>query len=97
MKKVRAHLVIEGIVQGVFFRASMVEIAQGHGIYGWTKNNPDGTVEAVLEGDEASVKRVIEWSRTGPPRARVDRVDVRWEDFRDEFDDFTALTRFNSY
>ncbi|MBI5642522.1 MAG: acylphosphatase [Deltaproteobacteria bacterium] len=96
MKK-RAHIVVQGIVQGVFFRASTVDVAEAHGVYGWVKNNPDGTVEAVLEGEEKAVKEVIAWCRVGPPRARVDDVTVEWEPFKNEFDDFRAVTRHNSY
>lgn len=97
MVMVRAHLIIEGLVQGVFFRATTEEVARRHGVCGWVKNNPNGTVEAVLEGHEDTVKKVIGWCRTGPPRARVDRVDVRWEEYKDEFDDFRAITRHTSY
>lgn len=97
MKMVRAHLIVEGVVQGVFFRASLADVARGHNVSGWVKNNPAGTVEATLEGPEESVKKVIEWSRIGPPRARVDEVHVKWEDFKNEFDSFTAVTRWNSY
>lgn len=66
-----------GIVHGVSFRATMARIATDLGVRGWVRNLPDGTVEAFLEGDERSVKKVVEWARTGPPRARVDRVDVQ--------------------
>ncbi len=97
MVMVRAHLIIEGLVQGVFFRATTEEVARRHGVCGWVKNNPNGTVEAVLEGHEDTVKKVIGWCRTGPPRARVDHVDVRWEEYKDEFDDFRAITRHTSY
>jgi len=97
MQKVRAHVIIEGIVQGVFFRANTVEAAKRHNVYGWVRNRPEGTVEAVIEGDEDAVKKIIEWCHTGPPGARVDRVNVRWEEFKDEFDEFMALTRHNSY
>jgi len=96
-ENVRAHIIVEGLVQGVFFRASMAEVARTHKVCGWVKNNPNGTVEAIIEGPETSVKKVIAWSRVGPPAARVDRVDLKWEDYKDEFDDFTALTRWNSY
>lgn len=68
---------IRGIVHGVSFRASMARVATDLGVRGWVKNLPDGTVEAFLEGDERSVGRVIDWARVGPPRARVDRVDVQ--------------------
>lgn len=95
MSRVRARLIIEGVVQGVFFRATMAETARMHGVRGWARNNPDGTVEAVLEGDEDRVEKVIQWSRIGPPRARVDKIDISREEFKDEFDGFTALTRHN--
>ncbi|HXI09280.1 MAG TPA: acylphosphatase, partial [Thermodesulfobacteriota bacterium] len=64
MVMVRAHLIIEGLVQGVFFRATAEEVARRHGVCGWVKNNPNGTVEAVLEGHEDTVKKVIGWCRT---------------------------------
>ena len=97
MEKVRARIIVSGIVQGVFFRASTTDIARANNVCGWVKNNPDGTVEAVLEGDRRDVAAVIEWCRTGPPAARVDGVRVEWEEFKGEFDDFNALTRHNSY
>ena len=97
MEMTRAHLVIEGLVQGVFFRANTIETAQALNVCGYVKNNPDGSVEAVLEGDKDSVEKVIAWCRTGPPKARVDKVNVTWEKFRDEFDGFMALTRHTSY
>ncbi|TAN63085.1 acylphosphatase [bacterium] len=93
MKLVRARLIVEGRVQGVYFRANTVTIAKTLGVSGFVMNKPDGTVEAVLEGNEADVKKVIGWCRVGPPRARVDTVNVKWEDFKSEFSDFTALTR----
>ena len=46
---------------------------------GWVRNLADGRVEAVFEGPEAAVDRMVEWCRTGPPRARVDAVDVTRE------------------
>lgn len=97
MNKVRARIIVEGLVQGVYYRANTTEVSKKHGVCGWVKNNPDGTVEAVLEGEKEDVELVISWCRVGPMRARVDSVDVKWEEFRDEFDDFTALTRHNSY
>jgi acylphosphatase len=67
---------IKGLVHGVSFRSGMAQLAADLGVRGWVRNNPDGSVEAFLEGDERSVKRVLDWARMGPPRARVDRVDV---------------------
>lgn len=94
---VRAHLIIEGLVQGVSYRASTVEAAKTAGVYGWVRNNPNGAVEAVLEGEEENVNRLIKWCRTGPPMARVERVNLSWEPFKNEFDDFTAMTRYTAY
>jgi acylphosphatase len=70
------RVVIRGIVQGVLFRASMSEVARRNGVAGWVRNRVDGSVEAHIEGDEDAVRRVIEWARHGPPRARVDSVTV---------------------
>lgn len=97
MKMSRAHIIVSGIVQGVFFRATTAEVARRHNVYGWVKNNPDGTVEAVLEGEDGPVKDVIEWCRTGPPGARVDGLRVTWEEYLGEFDDFRPITRHTSY
>ena len=58
------------------FRDSMAWMATDIGVRGWVRNLPDGTVEAFLEGDERKVMRLLEWAKTGPPMARVDRVDV---------------------
>jgi acylphosphatase len=55
-------------------------------VNGWVRNRRDGTVEALLEGEEDAVRGVIEWCRQGPPGASVDRVEVEWEPFRGEFD-----------
>lgn len=96
MKMVRAHLFISGLVQGVYFRANTVDIARLHGVSGWVGNNPDGTVEAVLEGQLNAVERVISWCRTGPPKAHVDNVSIAWEEYADEFTDFSAILRKQS-
>lgn len=86
---VRVHLRIYGRVQGVFFRANMRSVAERLGVKGWVRNLPDGSVEAVLEGPRDKVEEVVRWASRGPPLARVDRVEVDWEDYRGEFDDFT--------
>ncbi len=90
MKKIKAHLIIKGIVQGVFFRANTRDIALSHGIHGWVRNTMDGNVEAVFEGDEALVKRVIDWCKHGPPGAMVDNVDIKWLDHTGEFNGFVV-------
>ncbi|MFQ5428217.1 MAG: acylphosphatase [Thermodesulfobacteriota bacterium] len=87
---VRAHIIIEGQVQGVFFRASTIRVSRENKITGWVRNRPGGTVEAVLEGDKSHVEKVIKWCRSGPPMARVDGIELTWEDYEGEFPDFSA-------
>lgn len=88
MSKVRAELNIQGRVQGVFFRQSTKQTADRLGLTGWARNSPDGSVEAVFEGEKMVVNQAIEWCRQGPPAARVNDVRVDWRDFVDEFDGF---------
>jgi acylphosphatase len=70
------RLLIHGRVQGVWFRESMRAEALRLNVAGWVRNTPDGTVEAVVQGDEAAVDALIEWAHSGPPQARVERVEV---------------------
>lgn len=86
--KVRSHIYVEGLVQGVFFRAHVRSSAINEGVTGWVRNLFDGRVEAVLEGEEASVKRVIQQCRIGPPSAVVKDVEVDWEEYTGEFKGF---------
>jgi acylphosphatase len=71
---VRRRVIVEGRVQGVFFRDSCQRQARSAGLSGWVRNCPDGTVEAVLEGEPAAVERVVAWMRTGPSSAEVTAV-----------------------
>ena len=65
-----------GRVQGVFFRDSTRREAQRRGVTGWVRNLPDGTVEAVFEGDEDAVAAMVEFARAGPGSAQVDELQV---------------------
>ncbi|RIK99986.1 MAG: acylphosphatase [Proteobacteria bacterium] len=76
---VRRRIVVHGRVQGVWFRDSTERQARALGVAGWVRNRRDGTVEAVFEGDARAVERAVAYCRQGPPRARVERVDVRDE------------------
>jgi acylphosphatase len=72
----RRHVIVHGYVQGVYFRDMTRRLAQQHGVAGWVRNNRDGTVEAVFEGDPAAVERLVRFMHDGPRGARVDRVEV---------------------
>ena len=72
----RQRVLVAGRVQGVFFRDTCRSHAQRAGVAGSIRNRPDGRVEAVFEGDETAVDRLVAWCRQGPPGARVDDVEV---------------------
>ena len=74
---VQAHVIVIGRVQGVYFRASAASEARALGLAGWVRNAGDD-VEAVFEGPQPAVERMIEWCHGGPPRANVQRVEVEW-------------------
>ena len=78
---VRARVLVSGRVQGVFFRSETRYEAEKRGIKGWIRNLPDGKVEAVFEGEEKSVREIIEFCKRGPPGAKVTKVDVTWESY----------------
>ena len=84
----RIHLKIHGQVQGVLFRHYTIKTASSLGLTGYAKNLPDGTVEVVAEGDEKELNELIEFCKHGPPSAHVTNIDVKFEDFKDEFDVF---------
>jgi len=89
MKIARLRIVIEGIVQGVFFRASTIEESSKLNLTGWVKNRADGSVEAVFEGDVDKIERVIEWCKKGPPGAVVRNIETIWEQSTGDYDSFT--------
>jgi acylphosphatase len=76
---IRYRVLISGRVQGVFFRGTCREMAEGHGVSGWVQNLPDGSVEAVFEGPADEVRRLVEWSGRGPRSAVVEDVRVQAE------------------
>jgi acylphosphatase len=70
------HLRIVGLVQGVGYRASFEAQARAHRLSGWVRNRVDGSVEAMVSGDEEALRKIVEWARRGPRAARVDDVSV---------------------
>ncbi len=88
MPNARAHLYIEGLVQGVFYRAFTRDVAARLGLKGWVRNLPDGRVEAVFEGEKADIEKVIAECYKGPPAAKVTNIDITWEPYKAEFNGF---------
>ncbi|MEM3647575.1 MAG: acylphosphatase [Thermoproteota archaeon] len=86
---VRAHVYVSGLVQGVFFRYETKRLADHLRVKGYVRNLPNGEVEAVFEGEETLVRKMIEFCRRGPPGAKVTGVRVEWEEYKGEFEGFT--------
>ena len=84
----RLHLKIYGLVQGVYFRSTARSKALALGLSGWVKNMPDGTVESVAEGEEEKLNEYKKWCETGPPEARVEKIQEIWEELTGEFKGF---------
>lgn len=78
--RTRAHVFVSGKVQGVYYRANTRDTARERGVDGWVKNLDDGRVEAVFEGPKEAVDEMVEWCHTGSPAARVEGVDVDYEE-----------------
>jgi acylphosphatase len=76
---VRKHVVVHGRVQGVFFRDTTRRMAAARGVAGWVRNTPEGTVEAVFEGEPDAVEGLIRFAQEGPRGATVERVEVAEE------------------
>jgi acylphosphatase len=84
----RVKLRVFGIVQGVFYRTSAIKEAKQFNVVGWIKNRADSTVECVAEGSKENLEKFINWCRDGPEHAKVERIDVEWLDFKNEFTEF---------
>ncbi len=87
-RKIRAHLLINGKVQGVYFRQNTEIMAARNNVTGWVRNLEDGQVEILLEGSQSDVGQVIEWCHKGPANAKVANVDVKYEKYVGEFKEF---------
>jgi acylphosphatase len=78
--RTRAHVYVTGNVQGVYFRATTRDQAEQRDVDGWVRNLDDGRVEAVFEGPESDVEALVEFCHEGSEAARVDDVDVTYEE-----------------
>ena len=81
----RVKINIKGKVQGVWYRASAKEEADKLGITGWVKNEIDGSVTVVAEGDEEKLNEFIKWCWIGPVYAKVENIKEEWSEFKGEF------------
>jgi acylphosphatase len=86
--KTRAHLLIKGRVQGVGFRWFVSDIATSFGLTGWTKNLPDGRVEAIFEGERSAVEAAIARCAEGPRSAIVSGIEVNWDEHPEDLSGF---------
>lgn len=84
------QLVIRGRVQGVGYRMAMTQAAAALGVTGWVRNRRDGTVEALVQGDDAIVERLLAWCRRGPPGARVTAIATFARDADPAMDGFAC-------
>ena len=91
MSMIRRRVIVTGIVQGVWFRASTRDAAVEAGVTGWVRNLPNGGVEAVFEGEERQVEQAVNWCYRGSPGSRVEKVQVVKEEYTGGFGDF-AIT-----
>lgn len=87
----RVLIQVSGRVQGVFFRASTRDQAQGLGLGGWVRNRSNGDVELLAEGEAGGIARLLAWCHTGPTLARVDTCHITYQTPTGEFDRFSVL------
>jgi acylphosphatase len=86
----RVRVVVQGRVQGVYYRASARDRARQLGLSGWVRNCPDGSVEIIAEGEKAPLGQLISWCRQGPPAAVVTQVTTDWQAATGEFVGFSV-------
>ncbi len=84
----RLRAIVGGLVQGVSFRAATRREALRLGLTGWVRNRPDGSVELVAQGERPALEALLAWLQHGPPAARVDGVEARWDAATGEFSSF---------
>lgn len=86
MKALR--IIVSGLVQGVWYRASTQREAVGLGLCGWVRNLPDGRVEILVQGEAEKLKTLCDWCRQGPPGARVDELEIEDAQVESNIDSF---------
>ena len=87
----RVQINVIGQVQGVFFRQGVKAEAERLGLTGWVRNEPDGSVRIVAEGEEENLQKLIAWVKVGTEFAKVEKVDVQWQEAKGMFTAFDIL------
>ncbi len=86
--KARVKIFVSGFVQGVFFRAETKIIAEKLSLFGWVRNLEDGRVEILAEGEKEKLEKLVEWAKKGPDLAKVEGINVEWQEYTGEFKNF---------
>jgi acylphosphatase len=89
--KLRLQVKISGKVQGVWFRLNTKKKADDLNINGWVKNTIDGKVEAIFEGNEENLHKMIKWCLVGSPNSKVKKIEISKNDFQNEFNSFSII------
>ena len=87
----RVEVLVVGHVQGIFFRQTAKEQAEKLNLTGWARNEADGSVHIVAEGEKEDLQKLIDWAKVGTKWSQVERVDVEWEEATRGFKDFKIL------
>jgi len=90
----RVEIIVTGIVQGVFFRVSTRELAQKLGLRGTVRNLSDGSVEIIAEGSQEKLQRLVQFSKIGPPSAKVYDTDIKWSNAKANLPIFKIIDGF---
>jgi len=90
-EKIRAHIIVSGRVQGVYFREQTRKGAKKLSVSGWIKNLEDGRVEAIFEGEKEKVEKIVNWARRGPFFAKVNDLEIEWGEYQGEFESFEIV------
>ncbi len=87
----QVRIIVSGYVQGVFFRHSAKQQAEQLDLVGWVKNNPDGSVEALAQGEKKALDDFINWCKKGPSFAKVEKIEVKWNEKSENYDQFEII------
>lgn len=87
----RVSLKIFGQVQGVYYRFTAKAEAEKLGLFGWSSNNDNGSVEIIAEGEKEQLEKLIDWCKKGSFLAKVDKINIDWQKYTGEFKDFSII------